>query len=139
VSVFLVRENLKDLRENKKHIIRTTDVADIQDKAIEMQFTKHGEMFSAKNMAKLAKTVYKCDAKKVKGSHGILNDKKSLLKVIAGKFRFSHQCDFFNFKHTRSIEIEIQFSKIWKIIKDRCIILKKVMESDKKSLLKVIA
>lgn len=62
-----------------------TDVADIQDKAIEMQFTKHGEMFSAKNMAKLAKTVYKCDAKKVKGSHGILNDKKSLLKVIAGE------------------------------------------------------
>ena len=54
-----------------------------------MQFTKHGEMFSAKNMAKLAKTVYKCDAKKVKGSHGILNDKKSLLRVIAGKFRLS--------------------------------------------------
>ena len=89
MSVSLVRENLKDLRENKKYIIRTTDVADIQDKAIEMQFTKHGEMFSAKNMAKLAKTVYKCDAKKVKGSYGILSDKKSLLKVIAGKFRFS--------------------------------------------------
>ena len=85
MSASLVRENLKDLGENKKHIIRTTDVADIQDKAIEMQFTKHGEMFSAKNMAKLAKTIYKCDAKKVKGSHGILNDKKSMLKVIAGK------------------------------------------------------
>ena len=67
---------MTDLREIKKHIIRTTDVADIQDKAIEMQFTKHGEMFSAKNMAKLAKTVYKCYAKKVKGSYGILSDKK---------------------------------------------------------------
>ena len=102
MSVSLVRENLKDLRENKEHIIRTTDVADIQDKAIEMQFTKHGEMFSAKNMAKLAKTVYKCDAKKVKGSYGILSDKKSLLRVIAGKFRFSLilLCDFFNFKPT---------------------------------------
>ena len=76
-----------------------TDVADIQDKAIEMQFTKHGEMFSAKNMAKLAKTIYKCYDEKVKGSWGILNDMKSLLKVITGKFRFSLQFDFFNFKH----------------------------------------
>ena len=75
-----------------------TDVADIQDKAIEMQFTKHGEMFSAKNMAKLAKTVYKCDAKKVKGSHGILNDKKSLLRVIAGKLNCPLKCDFFHLK-----------------------------------------
>ena len=95
-----------------------TDVADIQDKAIEMQFTKHGEMFSAKNMAKLAKTVYKCDAKKVKGSYGILNDKKSLLKVIAGKFRFSLLCDFFNYSSQR----------YGKISKDRCMIVKEVME-----------
>ena len=48
------------------------DVTDIQDKAIEMRFTKHGEMFSAKNMAKLATTVFKCEAEKVKGSHEIL-------------------------------------------------------------------
>ena len=115
-----------------------TDVADIQDKAIEMQFTKHGEMFSAKNMAKLAKTVYKCDAKKVKGSYGILNDKKSLLKVIAGKFRFSLQCDFFNFKHTRSSEIEILYNNMAKLAKIVAKKVKKVMESDKKSLLKVM-
>ena len=38
---------------------------------------KHGVSVKVgKNMAKLAKTVYKCDAKKVKGIYGILSDKK---------------------------------------------------------------
>ena len=60
------------------------DVVDIQDKAIEMQFTKHGEMFSAKNMAKLAATVFNCEAEKVKGSHEILNNMKTLLKLLTG-------------------------------------------------------
>ena len=118
---------MTDLREIKKHIIRTTDVADIQDKAIEMQFTKHGEMFSAKNMAKLAKTVYKCDAKKVKGSYGILSDKKSLLKVIAGKFRFSLQCDFFNFKHNISVKVGKNMTKLAKTVAKK---VKKVMEKE---------
>jgi len=61
------------------------DVVDIQDKAIEMQFTKHGEMFSAKNMAKLAATVFNCEAEKVKGSHEILNNMKTLLKLLTGE------------------------------------------------------
>ena len=61
------------------------DVVDIQDKAIQMQFTKHGEMFSAKNMSKLASTVFNCEAERVKGSWGILTDMKSLLKTIVGK------------------------------------------------------
>jgi len=61
------------------------DVVDIQDKAIEMKFTKHGEMFSAKNMAKLATTVFNCEAEKVKGSHEILNNQKTLLKILAGE------------------------------------------------------
>jgi len=61
------------------------DVVDIQDKAIEMQFTKHGEMFSAKNMAKLAATVFNCEAEKVKGSHAILTNLKTLLTILAGE------------------------------------------------------
>ena len=61
------------------------DVIDIQDKAIEMRFTKHGEMFSAKNMAKLATTVFKCEAEKVKGSHEILNNLKTMLNILAGE------------------------------------------------------
>jgi len=61
------------------------DVADIQDKAIEMQFTKHGEMFSAKNMVKLAKTVFNCEAEKVKGSYAILSDLKKMLNILAGE------------------------------------------------------
>ena len=67
-------------------------------------------------MAKLAKTIYKCDAKKVKGSHGILNDKKSLLKVIAGKFRFSIQCDFFDFKYNVRLKVVKIMAKLAKTV-----------------------
>jgi len=61
----------------------TSEVEDIQGSAIEKHYTKHGEMFSAKNMANLAKQIYNCDAEKIKGSYGTLTSMEKLLNMIA--------------------------------------------------------
>ena len=58
------------------------EVSDIQEKATALNYTKHGEMFSANNMAKLAKKVFDCQAEKVKGSHEILTKLPKLLDLL---------------------------------------------------------
>lgn len=58
------------------------EVQDIQDKAIELHYTKHGEMFSANNMAKLAGQVYNCQAQRIKGSWEVLTKLPKTLDLI---------------------------------------------------------
>lgn len=57
------------------------DVNGIQEKAVQLQFTRHGEMFSAKNMATLAENTFLCDAEKVKAD-AILTNLESLLDIL---------------------------------------------------------
>ena len=57
-------------------------VQEIYEEACENNYTKHGEMFSAKNMAKLAQTMYTtCQAEKVTES-SILTNLEKLLEII---------------------------------------------------------
>ena len=57
-------------------------VQEIYKEACENNYTKHGEMFSAKNMAKLAQTMYTtCQAEKVTES-SILTNLEKLLEII---------------------------------------------------------
>ena len=57
-------------------------VQEIYKEACENNYTKHGEMFSSKNMAKLAQTMYTtCEAEKVTES-SILTNLEKLLEII---------------------------------------------------------
>ena len=58
-------------------------VQDIQDKAVELNYTRHGEMFSALNMSKLAMAMYDCEATKVKGSYEVLTKLDNLLRILS--------------------------------------------------------
>lgn len=58
------------------------EVQDIQDQALDLHFTKHGEMFSATNMAKLAEKVYHCEAQRIKGSWEVLTKLPKTLDLI---------------------------------------------------------
>ena len=59
------------------------DVFDIQEKAQELNYTRHGEMFSCLNMAKLANELFECKAHREKGSHAILTKLENMLEIIA--------------------------------------------------------
>ena len=70
------------------------DVSEIQEKAISKDFTRHGEMFSAKNMSTLAKQIYNCDLQHIKkGSQETLRDLKTLLKLIGKDCIFMWICE----------------------------------------------
>ena len=58
-------------------------IGDIVEEATQCNYTKHGEMFSAKNMVKLAKSVFPtCKAKKMTESSTILNSLENLLTLL---------------------------------------------------------
>lgn len=58
-------------------------IEDIVEEATQCNYTKHGEMFSAKNMVKLAKSVFPTSqAKKMKESSTILNSLENLLTLL---------------------------------------------------------
>ena len=59
------------------------DVFDIQERAQELNYTRHGEMFSCLNMAKLANELFECKAHREKGSHGILTKLETMLEILA--------------------------------------------------------
>ena len=58
------------------------DVCDIYEKAQELNYTRHGEMFSALNMAKLANELFECKAHNEKGSYKTLNNLEKMLEFI---------------------------------------------------------
>jgi hypothetical protein len=58
------------------------DVDDLQDKAISQHFTKHGEMFSARDMALLAQETFSCSATNLKGCKETLNSLEGMLDII---------------------------------------------------------
>ena len=56
---------------------------EIVEAATNLNYTKHGEMFSAKNMAKLAQNIFSCQAEKSTETSTLLTSLEKLIQILA--------------------------------------------------------